>query len=120
VSSLALSVDGKRLFSGSEDRTIKVWDLEAGKEILTLRGHTGEVLSLPLSGYGKRLVSGSQDKTIPGPRAGADGGAAGPGIHQDRADPSAQRSARPRGYRAKVIASINGTEVLALLRLSPR
>ena len=30
VSSLALSADGKRLFSGSHDKTIKVWDLDAG------------------------------------------------------------------------------------------
>jgi WD40 repeat protein len=54
---LALSADGKRLYSGSWDRTIKVWDLEAGKEALTLRGHTGEV-SLTLSADGKRLCSG--------------------------------------------------------------
>ena len=29
VSSLALSADGKRLFSGSYDNTINVWDVEA-------------------------------------------------------------------------------------------
>ena len=40
MTSLALSPDGKRLFSGSSDTTIKVWDLEAGKEIRTLHGHT--------------------------------------------------------------------------------
>ena len=64
VSSLALSGDGKRLFSGSVDKTIKVWDLEAGKESLTLRGHTAYVTSLALSGDGKRLFSGSEDNTI--------------------------------------------------------
>jgi len=41
VSSLTISADGKRLVSGSYDKTIKVWDLDAGKEIRTLRGHTG-------------------------------------------------------------------------------
>jgi WD40 repeat protein len=33
-----LAADGKRLFSGSHDQTIKVWDLQEGKETLTLRG----------------------------------------------------------------------------------
>jgi hypothetical protein len=32
VTSLVLSADGKRLFSGSLDKTIKVWDLDAGAE----------------------------------------------------------------------------------------
>jgi hypothetical protein len=32
--------------------TIKVWYVPAGKEALTLRGHTGLVLSLTLSGAG--------------------------------------------------------------------
>ena len=43
VSSLVLSIDGKRnFFSEGVDNTIKVWDLEADKETLTLRvGHEG-------------------------------------------------------------------------------
>ena len=64
VSSLALSGDGKRLVSGSGDKTIKVWDVEAGKETLTLRGHTDGVTSLALSPDGKRLFSASKDGTI--------------------------------------------------------
>jgi WD40 repeat protein len=59
-----LSADGKRLFSGSSDQTIKVWDLEAGKETLTLRVLTGGVNSLASSADGKRLVSGGFDGTI--------------------------------------------------------
>ena len=64
VNSLALSADGKRLCSGSDDTAIKVWDLEAGKETLTLRGHTGPVNCLVLSGDGKRLYSGSEGASI--------------------------------------------------------
>src|SRR5207244_12075440 len=40
------------------------WDLESGKEILTLRGHVGQVTSLALSADGNRLFSASADKTI--------------------------------------------------------
>jgi WD40 repeat protein len=63
-SSLALSIDGTRLYSGSDDNSIKVWDLEAGKEILTLSGHTGNVRCLSLAADGKRLYSGSRDTTV--------------------------------------------------------
>jgi hypothetical protein len=67
VHRLALSSDGKRLFSGSGDLQsgdIKVWDVEAGKEIRTLRGHSAPVKGLVLSPDGKRVFSGSADKTI--------------------------------------------------------
>src|SRR5262249_1998539 len=64
VVALVMSADGKRLYSGSYDKTIKVWDLDAGNEILTLRGHTDSVTSLVLSPDGKRLYSGSKDTTI--------------------------------------------------------
>jgi WD40 repeat protein len=56
---LAPAADGKRLFSASFDKTIKAWDLESGKETLTLSGHTEGVTSLALVADGKRLISGS-------------------------------------------------------------
>ncbi len=66
VNCLALAADGKRLFSGggSKDGTIKVWDVETGKETLTMLGHTDGVFSLALSADGKHLFSGGGDKTI--------------------------------------------------------
>ena len=48
--SLALSVRRQAARSRAvDDKTIKVWDLESGKETLTLRGHTDAVSSLALS-----------------------------------------------------------------------
>jgi WD40 repeat protein/serine/threonine protein kinase len=64
VDSLALSPDGKRLFSGWGDGTIKVWNVDTGKEVLTLRGHASHVTCLVLSSDGKCLFSGSEDATV--------------------------------------------------------
>ena len=64
VGSLALSARRQAAVLGQLGPDIKVWDLETGKEILTLRGHTTAVTSLALSPDGKRLYSGSSDDTI--------------------------------------------------------
>jgi hypothetical protein len=61
VWSLALSSDGKTLFSGSGDTTIREWNVETeGLELKqTLQGHTGYVRCLALSSDGKTLFSSS-------------------------------------------------------------
>ena len=50
--------------SGSDDRTIRIWDAESGQELLKLEGHSGFVFSVSFSPDGRRIVSGSEDKTI--------------------------------------------------------
>ena len=50
--------------SGSEDETIKLWEVDSGREILTIRGHSGYVNSVAFSPNGEILASGSDDKTI--------------------------------------------------------
>jgi len=58
----ALSVSGNRLFSGSYDATIKVWDLEKLQNFQTLQRHTSSVESLVSSnGF---TYSGSADALI--------------------------------------------------------
>jgi hypothetical protein len=64
VLSVCVSPGGKRIISGSDDRTIKMWDIETGACIRTLEGHSGEVNSVCVSPCGKRIISGSSDSTI--------------------------------------------------------
>ena len=65
VFSVAFSPDGKRVASGSGDKTIRIWDTATGKLVTgPLKGHTGWVFSVSFSPDGKRIVSGSGDKTI--------------------------------------------------------
>ena len=57
-----LTVVGKKLYSGSRDRTIRVWDTDTHQHITTLQGHTGWVRCL--TAVGNKLYSGSYDETI--------------------------------------------------------
>jgi Tol biopolymer transport system component len=61
ITTVAFSPDNKYIVSGSEDHTIKVWDIENGKELQTLSGHTASINSVSYSPDGKYIVSGSKD-----------------------------------------------------------
>jgi hypothetical protein len=63
VNSVALSGDGKRVLTGSKDKTARLWDVESGKTLQTFQGHTDRVTSTALSSDGKRVLTGSHDKT---------------------------------------------------------
>ena len=64
VESVCFSPDGKFIASGSNDNTIKIWNLKEQKEMFTLSGHSGSVESVCFSPDGKLIASGSEDKTI--------------------------------------------------------
>jgi WD40 repeat protein len=63
VCALAVGLDGK-LYSGSEDETIRVWSGVDGTHLQALEGNTGSVCALTVGFDGKKVYSGSEDKTI--------------------------------------------------------
>jgi len=59
VRCVAFCPDGKTLASGSDDKTIKLWDIATGEPKSTLKGHKYRVWSLGFTPHGQHLMSAS-------------------------------------------------------------
>ncbi len=64
VTSVAFAPNGKRVASGSLDRTVRLWDAATGKELRCLAGHTDAVTAVAFAPAGKVLASASADGTV--------------------------------------------------------
>ena len=64
VRSVALSPDGRYALSGSDDHTLRLWELATGTCLRTFEGHTDWVSSVALSHDGRSALSGSRDRTL--------------------------------------------------------
>ncbi|WP_376790876.1 NB-ARC domain-containing protein [Thermoflexus sp.] len=64
VRAVAVTADGRWAVSGSDDKTVKVWDLESGWLCCSLEGHTGPVYAVAVTPDGRWAISGSGDRTV--------------------------------------------------------
>lgn len=64
ILAVAYSPDGRRIVTGSADKTARVWDAETGQESFPLEGHTASVRSVGFSKDGQWIVTGSWDRTV--------------------------------------------------------
>jgi WD40 repeat protein len=64
VRSVAFSPCGHYCLSGSDDKTLKLWEVATGRHLRTFEGHTDNVYSVAFSPDGRYALSGSSDKTL--------------------------------------------------------
>jgi len=63
VTCTAFSSNGKYVLTGSKDNTIKLWNIENGKEIRSFNQHTNKINSVSFSADGTKILSSSADNT---------------------------------------------------------
>lgn len=61
---VAVSTDSRFVLSGSDDQTVKLWELSTGREIRTFKGIDAQVTAVAFSPDGQTALAGYMDGTL--------------------------------------------------------
>jgi WD40 repeat protein len=64
VHAVAISPNGLNALTGSQDKTMKLWEIATGKCLATFAGHEGTIHFVSFSPDGRFAISGSKDSTL--------------------------------------------------------
>ena len=64
INCVDVTPDGRRAVSGSNDETLRVWDMESGECLRVLEGHNFQIRSVSISPDGQCVISGNSDNTL--------------------------------------------------------
>lgn len=64
VRALAFSPNGATIAAGGYERLVKVFDVSSGRLLLTLSGHSGEILDAVYTPDGRRIITAAFDKNV--------------------------------------------------------
>ena len=64
VRQATFTANGAQVLSGSDDKTVKIWNAADGKEAKSIAAHDAPVIGVGISADGARIVSAGADKAV--------------------------------------------------------
>ncbi len=64
MNAVCFSLDGKKALSGSDDRTVRLWDVETAKQEQLFSGHENAVRAVAFNDKGNWALSGGSDASV--------------------------------------------------------
>jgi WD40 repeat protein len=64
VTSLAFTPDGRWILSGSQDQTVRLWDVETAAELSCIESHAGGINAVAVNRDGKTALAAGSDGTV--------------------------------------------------------
>lgn len=64
MNALAFTPNGSRALSAGVDETVRLWDVQTGEELASLRGHEGAIFAIAVDSVGRRVATAGLDRSV--------------------------------------------------------